>query len=147
MPATGERTAQSALEDLDLVAAVVLDSGASIGDAVAAMASAGVAAVLAGDRVVGEREIVRALAAGADSRTTLDAIATQPAVFVDPATAVGDVAARMVGEQVDHVVIDVVGGRAVVSLRDVAAVLVRAAEPARHEARPSTADATEIWLG
>ena len=56
-------------------------------------------------------------------------------------------AARMVEEQVDHVVIDVAGGRAVVSLRDVAAVLVRAAGPARHEARPRTVDATEIWLG
>jgi CBS domain-containing protein len=102
------------------------------------------------DGIVTERDVAWALAGGLAPTEAISAAATGHAVSCDPSMRVVDAAALMLNGQVRHLVIDhVAGGRAVVSMRDVLAVLLQAADNRvwLTSLSVSISTPTEIWLG
>ena len=121
---------QSAIEDLVVRPAVRVEAG-SLGDVAAQMREANVSAVLLGTTgaIVTERDVARAMAAGLGPEAPAELVATAHPVRVPSAASIVQVAAVLLNEEVRHVVVELPGGgEAVVSMRDVMAVLLQATD-------------------
>lgn len=145
-------TEGSPLRDLLWRAAVTIDPEASLRDAATLMETTHVSALLvAGDRgVLTERDLARALAHGVDPDSPVLATATRYPLVVPSAMSVLDACAVMLNEDVRHLVVDDgADGTGVVSIRDVAAVLLQSARPELWltSLRAAFELPAEIWLG
>lgn len=143
-------TQHSSLVDLVCRPAVTIPRDASIADAVVAMRSAEVSALLVEEGgILTERDIARALGAGVPVDELVERVATPHPLVVPASMGVIEACALMLNEQVRHLVLEFDDGRlGVVSLRDVAAVLLQAADPHLWLASLRVAvGPAEIWLG
>jgi CBS domain-containing protein len=144
--------ATSPLSALVCRPAVCVPSDSSLHEAAQAMRDAGVSALLVdrGTGIVTERDLARALAAGCQPADPVASAVTPHPITCDPSTGVVDAAALMLNEQVRHLVVELPGGGlGVVSIRDVLAVLLQAAD---HRVwltslRVAVEAPTDIWLG
>lgn len=129
-------TPASPISALALREAVQVAGDTPIAEVAHAMHDAGVSAVLVdGDAAIAtERDLVRAVEAELAPDAEICAVATPYPVRVGGDCSVMDAAARMLNEEVRHLVVDLDDGDvAIVSLREVMAVLLGAVNP-------------EIWL-
>jgi CBS domain-containing protein len=148
-PVAGER---SPIRMLVNRPAVAVPEPCSVGDAVAAMQRHDVSAVLVGDGagIVTERDLARAVGAGIRSADPVDRVMTPHPLAVPGDTSVLDAAALMLNEQVRHLVVDLGGARVgVISIRDLLAVLLQAADPHLWltSLRIAIDSPPEVWLG
>ncbi|HEX7100708.1 MAG TPA: CBS domain-containing protein [Acidimicrobiia bacterium] len=128
---------------------VEIEGIASIAEAARLMRVEGVSALVVdrGRAVVTERDISRGIGAGADPDEPVSTVATPGPIIVDGSMSVAMCAGLLLNEQMRHVLVSMPdGGLGVVSLRDVAAVLLRHVDP---QAWAPIADQSlsEIWLG
>jgi CBS domain-containing protein len=133
-------------------APVAVDEQSTIADAVEAMRAAHVSSLLLADSIgiVTERDIARALGAGRSPEDPVEAIASRHPLGVTGDMTVVAAAELMLNEEVRHLVVALDGNDiGVVSIRDVLAVLVQAADPSvwLTSLRISIDPPTEIWLG
>ncbi len=123
----------------------------SLEAAVRQMEQAGVSSLLVdGDGIVTERDIARALGHGMANEAPVEAVATWHPLVVPSSMTVVDACATMLNEQLRHLVIETATGeRLVVSLRDVAAVLLQSADPQLwlSSLRSAIDPPAETWLG
>jgi CBS domain-containing protein len=149
-------TAQSTLRDLGLRAGHRIDGASTVARAGAVMEHAGVSALLVdadvagvGVGVVTERDIVRALAHGLDRDAPVTWAATWHPIVVEPGMTIVDAAATMLNEHLRHLLVDVDGTWAIVSLREITAVLLQSASPHLWltSLRLAVESPSEIWLG
>src|SRR5436309_705543 len=111
---------------------VRVDATATIGDVARVMRDAGVSSTLVGPEgaIVTERDVARAVAAGVELEGPVLPVITRHPVRVPSDTAIVDAAALMLNEEVRHLVVDFPSGAVgVVSLRDIAAVLLQTTSP------------------
>ena len=122
---------QSPLSALVSRAAVTVAANSTLATAVATMEAAGVSALLVGEHaaIVTERDIARALGHGVPVDEIVGHVATQHPVVVSGFMSVVDGCATMLNEHVRHLVVETDHGPAVLSLRDVAAVLLQTSDP------------------
>jgi CBS domain-containing protein len=110
-----------------------VSASCTLGQAAIAMREANVSSVLvAGEGrsgIVTERDLTRALAAGLGPEEPISLVTSVHPVRLSAETPIVDVAALMLNEEVRHVVVGEDGFEAVVSLRDVMAVLLQAVSP------------------
>jgi CBS domain-containing protein len=143
-------TAQSCLGDLPLRPAVGTDRSCTLVAAVEAMERAGVSSLLVDrDGIVTERDIARALAHGCPTDVPVASVASWHPIIVTPDTTVVTAAAMMLNEHVRHLLVESEEQVAVVSLRDVTAVLLQAANPDLWltSLRIAVDTPAEAWLG
>lgn len=143
-------TSLSVLGDLALRPALAIGRGCTLVDASVAMERAEVSSLLVeGDGIVTERDIARALAHGVGGEAAVGEVATWHPITVEMSTPIVDATATMLNEHVRHLLVNVPTGRAVVSLRDVAAVLLQATNPQiwLSSLRVAVEAPAEIWLG
>ena len=143
-------TSQSTLRDLALRHATGVPRSCTLGEAVLHMEQAGVSSLLVdGEGIITERDIARAFGHGHERDDTVGSLATWLPVVVPESTCVVDAAATMLNEHVRHLLVPVPGGTAIVSLRDVTAVLLQAADPKLwlSSLRIAVDAPAEIWLG
>lgn len=132
--------------------ALTIPAEATVADAAAAMEAAGVSALLVegAGGVVTERDIARAMAHGVPGDELVDAVATRYPLVVPGSMPVVEACGVMLNEHLRHLLVDLDGDRVgIVSLRDVAAVLLQAADPHLWLAslRVAVESPAEIWLG
>lgn len=143
--------AQSPLSALATRPAVTVPSRCTLARAVAQMEASGISALLVDDRagIITERDIARALAHGASVDEVVGRVATPHPLIVPASMTVVEACATMLNEHVRHLVVELAGGLAVISLRDVAAVLLQSADPHIWLAslRVAIEVPAEIWLG
>jgi CBS domain-containing protein len=110
---------------------VTIAPDASVGDAVARMEAGGVSALLVegGGGLVTERDIAHNLGHGAPLDTRVESIATRQPVVAPASITVLEACTVMLERHVRHLVVDLGAELAVVSIRDVAAVLLQDADP------------------
>jgi CBS domain-containing protein len=132
---------------------------ASLAEAVAMMESHDVSAllVLAGTDegsgrpvgIVTERDVVRALARGAGIDHEVGEVATHTPVIVAQEVSILTACAVMLSEDIRHLVVLGDDDVAIVSLRDVATVLLQHADPHAWLAslRLTFGDPSELWIG
>lgn len=141
----------SPIVSLCVDAAPGVDPEAGLGEVAARLGELGVSALLVGGGpgIVTERDLVRALASGAGPEAPVAAHSTGHAIAVTGSTPIVEVAALMLNERLRHIVVRHEDGTGVVSLRDVAAVLLSSVDHRLWLAslRVSVQPATEIWLG
>ena len=143
-------TSQSTLRDLSLRHADGVARSCTLGEAILHMERAGISSLLVGDDgIITERDIARAFGHGHERDDTVASLATWHPVVVPESTSVVDAAATMLNEHVRHLLVPVAGGMAIVSLRDVTAVLLQAADPKLwlSSLRIAVDAPAEIWLG
>jgi CBS domain-containing protein len=143
-------SAQSTLRSLVQRPAVCVPRECTLVDAVGEMERAAVSSLLVeGDGIVTERDIARALGHGVEPSAAVETIATWHPVVAPSSMTVVDAAATMLNEHVRHLVVDVPGGMAVVSMRDVTAVLLQASSPHLwlESLRIAVVAPAETWLG
>ena len=143
-------TAQSPLADLPLRRAVRVQRDCPLADAVAIMERSGVSSLLVdGDGIVTERDVARAFCRGVEAREEVASIAVWNPVTVTASMSVVDAAATMLNEHLRHLLVTMPGDVAVVSLRDLTAVLLQATTPDLWLAslRVAVDGPAEIWLG
>jgi CBS domain-containing protein len=142
---------RSALSELLLRPPVAVEPACTLGDAVAVMESAGVSALLVAELpgIITERDIARALGHGLSVADHVDRVATLRPVVVPGSMTVVEACATMLNEHVRHLVVDLADGWTVVSLRDVAAVLLQGADSELWltSLRVTIDVPTETWLG
>lgn len=144
--------AQSPVADVVRTPAPAVEPSATLVDVMASMDAAGTGLVRVGDDgVVTDRLLLRAVAAGASVDDPVAAVLDLP-VAVDRRTTVAEACSVMLVAGVDHVLVRDPDGAWVLALRDLAAVLLDAVEPALwlatlHDGSPSLAAATELWIG
>lgn len=124
----------------------------TLADAVETMRAEGVSALVVGDRagIVTERDLARAMAAGLTLDDTVGRAATWHPLVVAGATTVVAAAGLMLNEHVRHLLIELDDGKTgVVSIRDLMAVLLQAADPHLWltSLRVAIETPSEIWLG
>lgn len=146
----GQDPGQSTLGDLIRRPAVRVGRTCPLATVVEEMDAAEVSSVLVdGDGIVTERDIARALARGVEPSAAVEDIATWDPVVAPASMTVVEAAALMLNEHVRHLIVEQPGGSAVVSMRDVTAVLLEAANP--HvwvtSLRIAVQSPPEIWLG
>lgn len=141
----------SPLSELLRRPAVVVRGDCTVARAAGIMERASVSALLVEEPagIVTERDLARALAHGGPADGVVAAIMTPHPVTVPASTTVLDAATLMLNEQVRHLVIETDGSRGVLSLRDVAAVLLQSATPQLWLAslRVAVDAPAETWLG
>src|SRR5688572_8120347 len=141
----------SPLSALLVRAAVTVAPEATLADAVATMEEAGVSALLVEHSagIITERDIARALGHDAPTTTTVDRVATPHPVVVPGSMPVLEACAVMLNEQIRHLVVEVDDALGILSLRDLAAVLLQSADPHLWLAslRVAIELPSEIWLG
>ena len=124
---------------------------ATIGEAAAAMASAGVSALLVDDRggIVTHGDIVRALGRGAQLDETVAGVATPDPVVIPGSMPIVEACAVMLTERIRHAIVDVDGQLAILLIKDVAAVLLQGANPEMWltSLRVAIDLPSEAWLG
>lgn len=148
-------TVMSQWSPLSLLAtrrAVTVAPDATLSGALDAMQEAGVTALLVDGAggLITERDIVRALGRGVALGDLVAAAATPHPLVVPSTMTVVEACAVMLNEHVGHLVVDLGANvLGIVSLRDVAAVLLQAADPHLWLAslRTDICPATEIWIG
>ena len=123
----------------------------TLAEAAEVMRAAGVSALLVDGAggVVTEHDLARALSAGLTGADPVASVATRHPVVVPGTMPVVEAAGLMLNEHVRHLIVELEGGRVgMVSMRDVLAVLLQAADPhlwltsLRAVITPS-----EAWLG
>jgi CBS domain-containing protein len=132
--------------------AVRVDPSSTLADVAAVMREANVSAVLVGARtgIVTERDLARGLAEGRGPADEIAVVASPHPVSVPERMPILDAAGLMLNEEVRHLVVELDDGReAVVSLRDVMAVLLQATSPHLWltSLRLSVGAPAELWLG
>jgi CBS domain-containing protein len=132
--------------------AVCVAGATTVSDAAALMQGAGVGALLVdgGDAIVTERDIVRGVGAGVEGDEAVSSLATPHPVAVEAATSVVRAAREMLDGHVRHLVVHLPAGvLGVISLREVAAVLLQAADPEvwLTALRAALEAPSEIWIG
>jgi CBS domain-containing protein len=131
--------------------AVSVDEAASLGEAAAAMREAGTSSVLVGDgsRILTERDVVRAFEAGLGVDDLVSGVASTCQLRVSGDVSIVDAAARMLNEDVRHLVVDIGPGLVgVISLRAIVAVLLQEADPQLWLSSLRIAvEVPEMWLG
>ena len=131
--------------------AVEADPSCTLAAAARLMEVEGVSALLLRDTVgiVTERDITRALARGCTPDVAVSRVATPEALVVDGRVPIVDACALMLNEEVRHLVVDLDGAFAIVSMRDVTAVLLQVADPHLWltSLRVAVEGPAEIWLG
>jgi CBS domain-containing protein len=143
---------RSAIRTLVTRPAVAVPETCSVGEAVEAMQSHNVSAVLVGEGtgIVTERDLARAVGAGVRSADPIDRIMTPHPLAVSGDVPVVDAAALMLNEQVRHLVVDLGSDQVgVISIRDVLAVLLQAVDPHLWltTLRVAIESPPEVWLG
>ncbi len=133
-------------------AAVTVPQMCSIADAVEVMKAEDVSSLLLEDRagIVTERDLARAHGAGCAATDPVVTIASRHPVCVPGATTVIAAAGLMLNEQVRHLLVELdTGAVGVVSIRDLLAVLLQAADAHLWLTSLRTAIETpsEMWLG
>jgi CBS domain-containing protein len=122
----------SAVAELVVRPAVAIAGERPLGEAIEAMRAADVSSLLVHGPpgVLTERDVVRAVGAGCTVDAPVASAATPHPVRVDGGATVSAAAALMLNEDVRHLVVDLPGGATgIVSIRDVLAVLLAAAQP------------------
>lgn len=132
--------------------AVGISAEAPVAEAARLMELAGVSALLVGEDsgIVTERDLARGLGAGCSPYDPVSAVATPHPLAVDGSMEVVEAAALMLNEQVRHLIVFLPeGGRGVISIRDLLAVLLEAADGHRWltSLRVAIGSPAEIWLG
>lgn len=144
-------TAHSPLERLVCRPAVTVPGDASVAAAVEVMRVADVSALLVdGGGILTERDVARAVGAGVPVDALVADVATPHPLVVPGTMGVVEACGVMLNEEVRHLVIELADGTlGVVSLRDVAAVLLQVADPHLWLAslRVAVDAPSEIWLG
>jgi signal-transduction protein with cAMP-binding, CBS, and nucleotidyltransferase domain len=143
-------TAQSPLSDLPLRRAVRVQRDCPVAEAVAIMERSGVSSLLVdGDGIVTERDIARGLCQGTDPAAAVESVTVWHPLSVTASVSVVDAAATMLNEHLRHLIVTMPGDVAVVSLRDLTAVLLQATTPDLWLAslRVAVDGPAEIWLG
>jgi CBS domain-containing protein len=104
-----------------------------------------------GKAIISERDMTRALAAGFGADCLVGVVATFEPVTVPADMAIVEAAARMLNEEVRHLVVQSASyGLGIVSLRAVLAVLLQAAQPEPWLTQLRLRVAfpySELWLG
>lgn len=144
--------ALSTLATLIVRPAVTIPASRTLGDAVERMRAAGVSALVVGDQrgIVTERDLLWALAAGSTLDETVGRIATADPVVVPATTTVIAAAGLMLNEHLRHLLVEQEDGTiSVVSIRDITALLLQAADPRLWlESLRFVLDVpSETWLG
>ena len=145
-------SSQSAVGALVCRRAVRVAEDATLRQVAVAMRAANVSATLVGRgrAIVTERDLTDALARDLSPDETVVEVASERPVVTPHDTSVVDAAALMLNHDVRHLVVAMPdGGAAVVSLRDVMAVLLQAAYPGVWLAslRVSVSSSPERWWG
>lgn len=145
-------SAESPLADLVTRPPLVVSAAATLTDAAAAMRAEGVAAALVDERgcLVCDRDLTRAVADGRAAGTTVGELPLAPAVVVPGSISVVTAAGVLLNEDAENLVVELrTGGYALVSLVDVAAVLLQMVDPHLWLAslRVAVEAPAEIWLG
>ena len=142
---------QSPLSALVSRAAVTVTVDCTLATAVVTMEAAGVSALLVGEHaaIITERDIARALGHGVPVDEIVGRVATPYPLVVSGSMSVVDGCATMLNEHVRHLVVETDDGPAVLSLRDVAAVLLQTSDPHiwLSSLRIRIETPTDIWLG
>ena len=142
---------RSPLSTLVSRAAVTVDPRCTLADAVAAMEAAAVSALLVEKLggIITERDIARALGHGVPVDETVARIATPHPIVVPGSTTVMEACATMLNEHVRHLVVALGDTVGVISVRDVAAVLLQSTDPHIWLAslRVAIEAPAETWLG
>jgi CBS domain-containing protein len=137
----------------DLVARRVVDvpAATTIRVAVETMERGHVSALLVteGGGIVTERDVARALGHDVSLDERVAVIATPHPVTVHGSMTVVEACGLMLSEELRHLVVETDAGMAVVSMRDLAAVLLQSAEPTAWltQLRVSIDVPAETWLG
>jgi len=131
---------------------VWVDETISVGDVARVMRDAGVSSALVrpAGAIVTERDVARAVAAGVEMEGPVLPLATRHPLRVASDMAIVDAAALMLNEEVRHLVVDFPNGAVgVISLRDIAAVLLQTANPHiwLSVLRVAVEEPTSAWLG
>lgn len=145
-------TPESAVASLVDRRAVTIEASASLADAARLMRMEGISSVLVngGSAIATERDISRGIGAGVDPQERVGGVATPHPMVVDGSLSVAQCAGIMLNEEVRHIVVAMPdGSTGVVSLREVAAVLLRHTELERFATTPVSAGRAypENWLG
>jgi signal-transduction protein with cAMP-binding, CBS, and nucleotidyltransferase domain len=124
----------------------------TLAEAVEVMRSAAVSSLLVSEPsgIVTERDLARALGAGHSPDEPIATVATRHPVVVPGSDTVLEAAARMLNDEVRHLIVELPQQRlGVVSMRDVLAVLLAASQPQLWltSLRIAIEDAPENWLG
>lgn len=132
--------------------AVTIAASCTLGDAVERMRAANVSALVVGNQpgVVTERDLLRALAAGTTLDEAVGRVATSDPVVVPATTTVVAAAGLMLNEHLRHLLVEQEDGTiSVVSIRDVTALLLQAADPRLwlESLRYVLDSPSETWLG
>jgi CBS domain-containing protein len=133
-------------------AAVTVPKRCSLSEAVEVMKVEAVSSlVLEGQAgIVTERDLARALGAGSSAMDPVEAIASRHPVTVPGATTVIAAAGLMLNEQVRHLLVELDTGLiGVVSIRDLLAVLLQAADPKLWltSLRDAIETPSDMWIG
>ena len=141
----------SAIGQLVVRDVVTVEATASLREVAKVMREANVSSVLVGsDRTIAtERDLARALASGLGPDDAVADVASAHPIRVPARTPVVDGAALMLNQGVRHLVVAFPDRDAVVSLRDVMAVLLQATDPHLWltQLRVAVEVPAEIWLG
>lgn len=125
-------------------APVCVDGSTTLGEAVDRMADAGVSCALVdgATAIVTERDLTRALGAGLGRGEPVSAVATSEPTVVACDVTVEETADVMLTRQLRHLVVDVHGQPAVVSIRDVLAAMAY-----RQGAGTGGRSSSDLWIG
>jgi signal-transduction protein with cAMP-binding, CBS, and nucleotidyltransferase domain len=128
-----------------------ISSDSTLTHASQVMRSEGTSALLVGPghaAIVTERDLTRALALELPPETSVAKVATPLPISVPAETEVLTAAATMLNLEVRHLLVELPGGDAIVSLRQVMAVLLQAAQPEVWLTRlRAHVQLPEIWIG
>lgn len=137
-------TRHSPVSALVTRAPVCVEGSTTLGEAVDLMADAGVSSALVDGSaaIVTECEVTRALGAGLGRAEPVSAVATPEPTVVACDVTVEEAADVMLTRQLRHLVVDVHGQPAVVSIRDVLAAMAH-----HHGAGTSDRSSSDLWIG
>ena len=141
---------QSPVSALVIGPALTIPSATTLGEAARVMEEAGVSALVLDDGgIVTERDLVRGLGHGASTGDTVAGVATPHPVVVPGSMTVVDACVLMLSEHVRHLVVGLGDEIGVVSMRDIAAVLLQTASPQiwLTSLQVSVDMPSEVWLG
>lgn len=128
-----------------------ISSDSSLTYASQVMRSENTSALLVGPghaAIVTERDLTRAMASELPAETPVAKVATPLPISVPAETDVLAAAATMLNEEVRHLIVELPGGDAIISLRQIMAVLLQAAQPEMWLTRlRAHVEMPELWLG
>ena len=132
--------------------AICVPGTTTVSDAVELMEGCGVGALLVdgGRSIVTERDIARGVGTGVAAADPVSTVATPDPVMVEAQTSVVRAAGMMLDGHVRHLVVRLPAGLpGVISLREVAAVLLQAADPDvwLTSLRAALEVPSETWIG